>query len=415
MTLDYLVFPFIFIAMYFEVFLLITFLSRPSKKLAQVHTLPENYPWPFVAMIVPCYNEQSTIDGTVKSLLALDYPKDKLQIILVNDGSTDNTKVVMDAYQGNEQITIIHKENGGKHTGLNAGIELATQAEFVGCLDADSFVDSTAMKEVVLPFKNDRVAAVTSAMSVFEPKNFLEHTQNAEYVLGIALRYILSIVNGLHVTPGPLSLYRKSIFATLGGFRKGHNTEDMEMALRIQKAGYIIENAPLARVYTKVPTTPRALVKQRTRWTTGFLRNVLFDYRDLVGNYKYGALGLFVLPLGFVSLVGALIVIGVFAYNLFVSIARFITQMWGLPWSYILTPNFSFDWFYLPITAVLLFGILSGLGAIALIVLGKHISKTRQNITLGVVGYLCIYGLIAPFWLIKSFMDLFAGVNRSWR
>ena len=60
----------------------------------------------------------------------------------------------------------------------------------------------------------------------------------------------------------------------LGGFRYGHQTEDMEMALRIQQAGYRIENSPHARVYTKTPNTLSGLIKQRTRWTTGFLRNV---------------------------------------------------------------------------------------------------------------------------------------------
>jgi len=98
MDLDYLVYPFIFAAIYFEAFLLVTFLNKPEK-VASSYAFSGIYPK--VAMIVPCYNEESTIKGTVDSLLALDYPKDKLQIILVNDGSTDGTRAVMDSYQGN--------------------------------------------------------------------------------------------------------------------------------------------------------------------------------------------------------------------------------------------------------------------------------------------------------------------------
>lgn len=412
MDLDYLVYPFIFAAIYFEAFLLVTLLNKQT-----VHTIQTTFAgvYPKVAMIVPCYNEESTIKGTVDSLLALDYPKDKLQIILVNDGSTDGTKAVMDSYQGHAQVSIIHKENGGKHTGLNAGIELAQDAEFVGCLDADSFVDPHAMKEVILPFGDPTVAAVTSAMSVFKPKNLLEHTQNAEYIMGISLRFILAHVNGLHVTPGPLSLYRRSIFAELGGFQKGHNTEDMEMALRIQRAHLKIANAPLARVYTKVPKSPQALVKQRTRWTTGFLRNVLFDYRDLVGNHNHGALGLLVLPLGFLSLIGALVVIAVFIYTTVKSIFQSYSIVSGVPIEYVLRPEFSFDWFYMPITVFLLFGLVATFGALVLVMVGKNISKTKGPIGVGIVGYLFIYGLIAPFWLVHSFWDLIVGHKRNWR
>ncbi len=108
--------------------------------------------------------------------------------------------------------------------------------------------------------------------------------QNAEYIFGITLRHALASVNGLYVTPGPFSFYRRSVIEKLGGFRHGHQTEDMEMALRIQQAGYKIENAPRARVYTKAPNTLLGLVKQRTRWTTGFLRNVAGEYRGLIGN-----------------------------------------------------------------------------------------------------------------------------------
>ncbi len=131
--------------------------------------------------------------------------------------------------------------------------------------------------------------------------------QHAEFVLGIALRHTLASVNGRHVAAGPFSLYRRSVRMELGGFRFGHQTEDMEMALRIQKAGYAIDSAPRARVYTKVPRSVPALIKQRTRWTSGFLRNVSQEYRSPVGNPRYGALGMIVLPLGFLALIGGLV------------------------------------------------------------------------------------------------------------
>lgn len=412
MSLEVLAYPFIFLGLYFEVFMLLTFLSAPAK---ERRLRPASTATPKVAIIVPCWNEEDTIGGTVKSLLALDYPKEKLQIVLVNDGSTDNTRAVMDTYADHPQITVIHKENGGKHTAINKGIEVAEDAEIVGCLDADSFVAPDAMREIIACFENPRVMAATPAMSVHEPKNFLESMQNAEYIMGIALRHALSAVNGIYVTPGPFSLYRRSIIDELGGFRHAHQAEDMEMALRIQKAGYEIENAPRARVYTKVPRTVPKLIKQRTRWTTGFLRNVTLDYRNLVGNPKYGVLGLLVLPLGFVAIVGGIGLFLVAVIELVRSLLRTLAITSGVPITYTLMPRFSPEWFYVPITFVLIIGIVVTAIAVSFMYLGRHVSNTPASLSLSIVGYAFLYGLIAPFWLVRSLFDVVTGYRRAWR
>ena len=138
-------YPFLFIAIFFESFILVTLLSEPARarRLRARGTLT-----PSVAVIVPCYNEAATVAATCDSLLALDYPKEKLEIILVNDGSTDETARAMARFDGHPQVRILHKENGGKHTALNAGIAL-TRAELIGCLDADSFVEPDALREII--------------------------------------------------------------------------------------------------------------------------------------------------------------------------------------------------------------------------------------------------------------------------
>ena len=245
------------------------------------------------------------------------------------------------------QVRIIHKENGGKHTALNAGIA-STDAELIGCLDADSFVEPDALREIVPCFAEAQVAAVTAAMSVHHPKNLLQHMQNAEYIFGITLRHAIASVNGLYVTPGPFSFYRHAVIKELGGFRYGHQTEDMEMALRIQQAGYGIENALHARVYTKTPNTLVELVKQRTRWTTGFLRNILGEYRGLIGNRRYGALGVLMLPTALLAIGSGILI---FFLMLFEFTRHALTAFQirdGIPLSYALLPHGSFDWFYFP-------------------------------------------------------------------
>jgi cellulose synthase/poly-beta-1,6-N-acetylglucosamine synthase-like glycosyltransferase len=412
MSLEVLTYPFIFFGLYFEVFMLLTFLSAPAKTRRERMMGAE---FPRVAIIVPCWNEETTIDGTVKSLLALEYPKDKLRIILVNDGSTDNTKEVMDRYVGNPQITVVHKENGGKHTAINLGISMAQDCEYFGCLDADSFVAPDALIEMMASFTDERVVASTPAMSVFEPKNFFERMQNAEYIFGITVRHILSAVNGIYVTPGPFSVYRRSVVEELGGFRHAHQAEDMEMALRIQRAGYEIDNAPRARVYTKVPHTVPKLIKQRTRWTTGFLRNVMFDYRDLVGSPKHGILGLIVLPFGFVSILAG---IGLFFLAIFQTLKglfHLYSTTSGVPLSYILTPQFSLDWFYAPLTFVTIISSVVAILSISFIYVGRKVSGTETELFTGVVGYAFLYGFIAPFWLMRALFDVVTGHRRAWR
>ena len=409
-----LAYPFLFIAIFFESFVLVTLLSKPARA-ARTRT-PRLTETPSVAVIVPCWNESATVAATCESALALDYPKDKLEVILVDDGSTDATPEAMARFATHPQVRIIRKENGGKHTALNAGIAL-TKAEFVGCLDADSFVEPGALREIISCFTDPKIIAVTASMSVNKPKNILQHMQNAEYSFGITLRHTFASLNGLYVTPGPFSFYRREAIEKLGGFRYGYQTEDMEMALRIQKAGYGIENAPHARVYTNAPATIRALLKQRTRWISGFLRNILGEYRGLVGSRRHGALGMLVLPIALLAIVSSIVLflltIFLTAHNVF----NALSVRSGIPFSYAFLPHhlLSFDWFYLPLTPYIVLAAFVLTVSASLILVGKRISKTPGNIAFGLVSYMFLYGFIVPLWLIRATIDVAFGKRRDWR
>ncbi len=416
MSLELLAYPFLFIAIFFESFVLVTLLSKPAREAREraAANINGTSVLPSVAVIVPCWNEATTIGGTCDSLLALNYPKEKLEVILVNDGSTDDTRNAIARFAEHPQVRIIHKENGGKHTALNIGIA-ATHAEFVGCLDADSFVEPDALREIVPCFAETRVAAVTAAMSVHHPKNLLQHMQHVEYVLGIALRHAIASVNGLYVTPGPFSFYRHSVIKELGGFRYGHQTEDMEMALRIQHAGYSIENAPRARVYTKSPNTLLKLIKQRTRWTTGFLRNVTGEYRDLIGNHRYGALGMLMLPTGLLAIGSGILIFFLVLVEFVLHIINAFAIRTGIPLSYALVPHGSFSWFYFPTNYSLLLSIVTLGMLLSLIAIGKYVSKTPMNLKIGLISYMLLYGFIVPLWLMRATVDVTFGKYRDWR
>jgi len=409
---DVYTYPFLFLALYFESFLLVTFLSKPARirrlKTSALSAVPT------VAIIVPCWNEETTIAGTVESLLALEYPKEKLSLILINDGSTDSTPAVIDRFAEHPQITTIHKENGGKFTAMNIGIEQAKDAELIGFLDADSFVAPDSLREIVAAFDAPDIAAVTASMSIHKPRTIFQRMQYAEYLLSITIRHVLASINGLYVAPGPFSFYRRSIFAEIGLFKHAYLAEDMEMAMRVQRAGLRIGNAIRARVYTKGPPTFTKLLKQRIRWTTGFLRNVFFDYRDLFGTRKNSVLGIFVLPLALISIGSGifLFMLGIFETTRHGLHALSMAQIVPLSYTFSLHP---FSWFYFPITMMTFLGSALILSVFVWMIIGKRLSKTPGRILPDVVVFILLYGIVAPIWLIRSVSDVALGTRTPWR
>ena len=411
MSPEMFVYPFLFTTLYFESFLLVTFLSKPARE-SRLGT-SRSTDTPRVAIIVPCWNEETTVAETVESLLALEYPKERLSIILVNDGSTDGTRSVFDRFALHPQITAVHKENGGKFTAMNLGIEYAKDAELIGFLDADSLVAPDALREIVAAFKPDTMA-MTASMSIHKPHTLLQRMQYAEYMLAIIFRHAFGSINSLYVTPGPFSFYRRSVFTALGGFKHAYLAEDMEMAMRMQRAEMCIGNAIRARVYTKGPPTTSKLLKQRVRWTTGFLRNVLFEYRDLVGSRKNAALGMFILPLGLVAIGAGIFV---FVLALFQIVQRgfnAISLVQTVPLSYTLSVG-ELTWFYLPVTMITLLGAMLILSTLIWMVAGKHLSKTPGTLALNVIVYLLLYGIVTPLWLVRSVSDVALRTSTTWR
>src|SRR3989344_9044518 len=133
----------IFFIVYVQVFFFVTFFENRKKIIIRKGGI-ELGKYPAVTITVPCWNEEKTIYKTIRSLLALNYPKDKLKIFLIDDGSTDGTWNIIRKFEKYSNVKTIQKENGGKYTALNMGLEMM-ETDFFGCLDADSFVDKEAL------------------------------------------------------------------------------------------------------------------------------------------------------------------------------------------------------------------------------------------------------------------------------
>lgn len=402
----------LFIALYFEVFLLISFLEkRPSKK---DKSAPARYP--VVSMLVPCYNEERTVGKTLESLLSLDYPKDKLEIVVIDDGSKDRTANIAQDYASRypAQVTFLQKENGGKYTALNLGIE-RSRGEIIGCLDADSFAAKDALTEAVKRFESDAtIMAITPAMKVHEPKRLLELMQNVEYTFGIFYKKMFDNLSAINVLPGPFSLYRRDVFRKIGLFRHAHNTEDMEIAFRMHANGLRIVNAHTALVYTTVPTTVRSLLKQRVRWSQGFLQNAR-DYKHMFLNRKYGNFGMLVLPFGITAFAAGIYSALYMAYTLFsLGIHRVADQLaTGIPLDLIPSAP-KIDWFFLN-TGMMVFIIAAVMSlTIVAIILGSRIADVRLTFK-SYFAYFAFFGFLAPLWLIRAAWGAALARESAWR
>jgi len=259
---------------------------------------PEAKKLPFVSFIVPVFNEEREIKKTIHSLLDIDYPKDKFEIIVIDDGSSDNTYGILKKLQS-KRVRVFTKENGGCASALNLGISKA-RGKILARFDSDTLLSRDSLKKTVGYFENPQVMAVTSSLNVNNHKGFLQKIQWAEYLFGITLRKIFDLNNAIHVIPGPLSVYRAEFFEKHGGFEEGNITEDTEMAMRMQSYGYEIRNSISANVYTNVPTKFHQLLDQRIRWYTGFLHNA-WNYRHLYNLKRKTDLSLFILPAAIIS------------------------------------------------------------------------------------------------------------------
>lgn len=401
-----------FLAVYVQVFFLVTFFENRKKiVLRKGETILSNYP--AVTVIVPCWNEESTIERTVGSLLGLNYPKEKLHIFLVDDGSKDNTWQAIQKFENYPNIKIFHKENGGKHTALNLGLE-HTQTDFVGCLDADSFADKESLVRLMSYFEKDPTAmAVSPSIIVENPKTIIQNAQKAEYYMAVYVKKMLGFLGAIHVTPGPLTIFRKKVFNDLGPYRHAHNTEDMEIAYRMQKNNYKIEQCNDAFIYTNTPPTVMKLFRQRLRWIYGFINNTI-DYRDVLFRRKYGNFALLTVPAGIISILSAMYLFAMFVSNIFHTISSQLMHASAVGWT-VSTKASHFDFFYMGTHAFMFISIFLYSSVILSMILGRKMAEGKIKITADMAYFFVIYSVLAPFWLLNAIYNTALSRKPAWR
>lgn len=254
---------------------------------------------PSVSVIVPAYNEEKVIGRCVESILASRYPR--LELILVDDGSTDHTLEIMRRYQHLPNVIVITKPNGGKASALNTGLTQA-KGEVIFFVDADGVFTPRTIPEMLAGFDSPRVGAVCGNDAPVNLDRLQPRLINIQAHVGSGfVRRALATINCLPIVSGNIGAFRRSVLMKVGPFRRGFVGEDLELTWRVHKAGYRVAFQPWAMVYAEVPSTLRALWKQRVRWARGLLQTARL-HRDMFFNPRHGLFG-FYLPLNFFSMV----------------------------------------------------------------------------------------------------------------
>jgi len=316
---------------------------------------------PTISILAPAYNEEATIETSLRALLALQYPN--LEIIVISDGSKDRTvqvlierfhlvpvktiyeqriktKPVRMLYRSSTYpaLVVVDKENGGKADALNVGLSFA-RGELVCAMDADTLIEGDGLQRMVRPFlyATDVVATggtirVVNGSEVKHgrvlrahvPTRLLPGVQVVEYLRAFLFgRLGWNRLGGNIIISGAFGLFRRDAVVNAGGYLHDTVGEDMELVLRLKRLSYEkggpgkIAFVPDPVAWTEVPESAAVLGRQRDRWHRG-LADVLWRHRRMMFNPRYGVTGLFVYPYyAFVELLAPLIeVIGLLTLGL---------------------------------------------------------------------------------------------------
>lgn len=290
--------------------------AAKAKKLAAQRRKP--YSQPLLSVIVPAYNEEVGIVRTLDSLLASDYPN--IEIIVVDDGSKDNTGAVVQAYikrlqrsstvsymarnprtghftrrymaqeaAATPKITYVRQENRGKGEALNNGIANYAKGKLVMCLDADSQVRSDAITNMVAHFRDNSVVGAAANVRVTGGNSWLSLLQRFEHMIGYRSKKFYSMTGTEFIVGGVASTYRRSTLKQVGLYDTDTLTEDIGLSLKVisrlgNRNKRIIYASDVVAMTGGV-LTYRQLIRQRYRWKMGMLQN-LFKYRSLLMSPK---------------------------------------------------------------------------------------------------------------------------------
>lgn len=246
---------------------------------------------PLVSIIVPGYNEAMVIRNCVRSILATSYRR--REIILVDDGSTDRTALIMgDLAHENPDVRFVAQENAGKGAALNTGTAHA-HGDVLIFVDADSMFQQDTVQRMLEGFDDPAVGAVCGDDRPVNLDSVQTRLLTVISHIGTGLvRRALTMLRCLPIVSGNSGAFRRDVLEQTGMFDVDTVGEDLELTWRVHKAGYRVNFAPRALVYAESPSTITGLWKQRVRWARGLLQTTV-RHADMIGNPRYKGFGAF--------------------------------------------------------------------------------------------------------------------------
>lgn len=396
--------------MFVSIYLLFLFTLLYYNNKKHLFDFPETKKKYSISVIVPCWNEEKTVQNTIDSIFEIDYPIK--EVFVINDGSTDKTREIVEGLlKKYPKLNLINKENSGKGDSINQGIKLA-KGELIVVVDADSYPAKDSFGKMVGYFDDEKVGAATC---IFVPRNrskFFEKLQVIEYNMIALTRKLLGFVDAIYVTPGPLAMYRKSVLEEIGGFDAKNITEDIEIAWHINQAGYKIRMCLSTSATTTAPDKIKAWYRQRRRWGVGGLQ-CIEKYRKEF--FKKGMLGMFIVPFFIIQFFLGVLGLSVFFYLFVTKVLSnflFVTYSVSMEVPLLTMESLHITPSFLNYLGIILF-IFSFAFTLVILSVMKDSMMNKQNI-FNILFFSIVYLTVYPFITISSIYN-YLKKDKRWK
>ncbi|MET9903543.1 glycosyltransferase [Streptomyces sp. NPDC006446] len=246
-----------------------------------------------VTVIVPAYNEKECIANTLRSLAKSTHP---IEIIVVDDGSEDNTSEIAESL-GMPNVRVIRQENAGKPAALNNGVRNA-RYDIVVMMDGDTVFEPDAVHQLVQPFADPEIGAVAGNAKVGNRNTMIGAWQHIEYVMGFNLdRRMYDLLRCMPTIPGAIGAFRRDAVLEVGGMSEDTLAEDTDITIAMHRAGWRVVYQEHAKAWTEAPGSLKQLWSQRYRWSYGTMQALWKHRKSLTDKGPSGRFGRVGMPL----------------------------------------------------------------------------------------------------------------------
>ncbi|MGW7043700.1 bifunctional polysaccharide deacetylase/glycosyltransferase family 2 protein [Streptomyces avermitilis] len=246
-----------------------------------------------VSVIVPAYNEKECIENTINSLVQSTHP---IEIIVVDDGSTDGTADIVEAMRI-PNVRVLRQENAGKPAALNNGVRNASY-DIVVMMDGDTVFEADTVRRLVQPFADDEVGAVAGNAKVGNRDTVIGAWQHIEYVMGFNLdRRMYDLLRCMPTIPGAIGAFRREAVLEVGGMSEDTLAEDTDITIAMHRGGWRVVYEEHARAWTEAPGSLKQLWSQRYRWSYGTMQALWKHRKSLTDRGPSGRFGRVGMPL----------------------------------------------------------------------------------------------------------------------